>query len=318
MAHNFRGSFAVTVTPFTEDGSRLDIPAWRRFLDWQLAEGVPGIIILGTTGEFLTISDDERFEFVEATVKHIDKRIPVLVGTMNAHTPRAVRHSVEAEKRGADGFMIIPPYYYTPTDDETFAYYKAICDKTSLPIMLYNNPYTSNTDMSAKLVGRLTRSFEQIRYIKEASQDMARVYDIIEETNGVMNVFAGQRIVESYLYGAVGYVNPWGNYFPRASTRICDFCAQGRWDDAKKIERLINRINAVIVAGHPMYGHQCYSKAIAAAQGYPVGDVRPPLTTFRELGEEGQQRVKDIMTLIRELDRLMVDLDGGASRQAAE
>ncbi len=318
MAHNFRGSFAVTVTPFTEDGSRLDIPAWRRFLDWQLAEGVPGIIILGTTGEFLTISDDERFEFVEATVKHIDKRIPVLVGTMNAHTPRAVRHSVEAEKRGADGFMIIPPYYYTPTDDEIFAYYKAICDKTSLPIMLYNNPYTSNTDMSAKLVGRLTRSFEQIRYIKEASQDMARVYDIIEETNGVMNVFAGQRIVESYLYGAVGYVNPWGNYFPRASTRICDFCAQGRWDDAKKIERLINRINAVIVAGHPMYGHQCYSKAIAAAQGYPVGDVRPPLTTFRELGEEGQQRVKDIMTLIRELDRLMVDLDGGASRQAAE
>ena len=318
MAHNFRGSFAVTVTPFTEDGSRLDIPAWRRFLDWQLAEGVPGIIILGTTGEFLTISDDERFEFVEATVKHIDKRIPVLVGTMNAHTPRAVRHSVEAEKRGADGFMIIPPYYYTPTDDETFAYYKAICDKTSLPIMLYNNPYTSNTDMSAKLVGRLTMSFEQIRYIKEASQDMARVYDIIEETNGVMNVFAGQRIVESYLYGAVGYVNPWGNYFPRASTRICDFCAQGRWDDAKKIERLINRINAVIVAGHPMYGHQCYSKAIAAAQGYPVGDVRPPLTTFRELGEEGQQRVKDIMTLIRELDRLMVDLDGGASRQAAE
>ena len=203
MAHNFRGSFAVTVTPFTEDGSRLDIPAWRRFLDWQLAEGVPGIIILGTTGEFLTISDDERFEFVEATVKHIDKRIPVLVGTMNAHTPRAVRHSVEAEKLGADGFMIIPPYYYTPTDDEIFAYYKAICDKTSLPIMLYNNPYTSNTDMSARLVGRLTRSFEQIRYIKEASQDMARVYDIIEETNGVMNVFAGQRIVESYLYGAV-------------------------------------------------------------------------------------------------------------------
>ena len=140
MAHNFRGSFAVTVTPFTGDGSRLDIPAWRRFLDWQLAEGVPGIIILGTTGEFLTISDDERFEFVEATVKHIDKRIPVLVGTMNAHTPRAVRHSVEAEKLGADGFMIIPPYYYTPTDDEIFAYYKAICDKTSLPIMLYNNP----------------------------------------------------------------------------------------------------------------------------------------------------------------------------------
>jgi 4-hydroxy-tetrahydrodipicolinate synthase len=320
MTHRFRGSYAVTVTPFTEDGGAIDIPAWKRFLDWQLAEGVPGIIILGTTGEFLTITDEERTQFVEATVKYINKRIPVLVGTMNAYTRRAVRYSVEAEKLGADGLMIIPPYYYTPTDDEIFAYYKAICEKVSLPIMLYNNPFTSNVDMSAKLVARLTRSFEQIRYIKEASQDIARVYDIIEETDGVMNVFAGQRIVESYLYGAVGYVNPWGNYFPRASTRICDFCAEGRWEDAKKIERLINRINAIIAAGHPTYGHQCYSKAVAAAQGCPVGDVRPPLTTFKALGAEGKERVGQVMAVIRELDRLMVELDGDRSsvRHAAE
>ncbi len=310
MAHHFRGSFSVTVTPFTEDGKRLDIPAWKRFLDWQLAEGVPGIIILGTTGEFLTLTDDERTQFVEATVKHIRKRIPVMVGAMNAYTPNAVRYAAEAEKLGADGLMILPPYYYTPTDDEIFGYYKAICEKVSLPIMLYNNPFTSHVDMSAKLVGRLTRSFEQIRYIKEASQDMARVYDIVEETDGVMNVFAGQRIVESYLYGAVGYVNPWGNYFPRASTRICDFCAEGRWEDAKKIERLINKINAVIVEGHPRYGHQCYSKAVAAAQGYPVGDVRPPITTFKSLGKEGETRVKKIMAVIRELDRLMDKIDG--------
>ena len=320
MTHKFRGSFAVTVTPFTEDGGKLDIPAWKRFLDWQLAEGVPGIIILGTTGEFLTLTDDERTQFVEATVKHINKRIPVLVGSMNAYTPKAVGYSAEAEKLGADGLMIIPPYYYTPTDDEIFGYYKAICEQVSLPIMLYNNPYTSNVDMSAKLVARLTRAFEQIRYIKEASQDMARVYDIIEETEGVMNVFAGQRIVESYLYGAVGYVNPWGNYFPRASTRICDLCAAGRWEDAKKIERLINRINAALMEGHPTYGHQCYSKAVAAAQGYPVGDVRPPLTTFKQLGAEGEQRVRDIMSVIRELDTLIEKIDGkpSAIQHAAE
>jgi 4-hydroxy-tetrahydrodipicolinate synthase len=320
MTHRFRGSYAVTVTPFTEDGGAIDIPAWKRFLDWQLAEGVPGIIILGTTGEFLTLTDEERTQFVEATVKYINKRIPVLVGTMNAYTPRAVCNSIEAEKLGADGLMIIPPYYYTPTDDEVFGYYKAICEKVSLPIMLYNNPFTSNVDMSAKLVARLTKSFEQIRYIKEASQDMARVYDIIEETDGVMNVFAGQRIVESYLYGAVGYVNPWGNYFPRASTRICDFCAEGRWEDAKKIERLINRINAIIMAGHPTYGHQCYSKAVAAAQGYPVGDVRPPLTTSKALGAEGKERVAQVMAVIRELDKLMTELDrkGSAAQQAAE
>jgi 4-hydroxy-tetrahydrodipicolinate synthase len=273
---------------------------------------------LGTTGEFLTLTDDERGEFVEATVAHIRKRIPVLVGTMNAYTPRAVRYSREAEALGADGLMIIPPYYYTPTEDEIFNYYRAICESVSLPIMLYNNPFTSNVDMSAKLVGRLTRSFAQIRYIKEASQDMARVYDIIEETEGVMNVFAGQRVVESYLFGAVGYVNPYGNYIPRASTRICDFCAAGRYEDAKRIERMINRIYAIIQDGHPTYGHQCYSKALAAAAGYPVGDVRAPLTTFKELGAEGEERVSAVMAVMQELDRLMDELDGaGRSMPAA-
>ena len=240
-----------------------------------------------------------------------------MVGTMNAYTPRAVRYSREAEELGADGLMIVPPYYYTPTEDEIFGYYKAICEAVSLPIMLYNNPFTSNVDMSAKLVGRLTRAFEQIRYIKEASQDISRVYEIIEETEGVMNVFAGERIVESYLLGAVGYVNPYGNYIPRASHRICDFITEGRLEDAKRIERVINRMQAIINEGHPTYGHQCYSKALAAAAGYPVGDVREPLTTFKALGREGEERVAKLTAIMRELDALMAELDG-KRLQAAE
>src|SRR5262245_64140558 len=309
MPKQFRGSYTVTITPFTADGKKIDIAAWKRFVDWQLKMGVHGTMILGNTGEVLTVSDEERRLFVETTVKHVRARMHVLVGTMNAYTPNAVRYSREAEELGADGLMIIPPYYYTPTDDEIFNYYKAICEKVSIPIMLYNNPFTSNVDMSASLVTRLTRDFEQIRYIKEASQDMARVYDIIEETQGVMNVFAGQRIVESYLYGAVGYVNPYGNYIPRASTRICELCAEGRFEEAKRIERLINRIYAIIQNGHPTYGHQCYSKALAAAQGYPVGDVRPPLTTFRELGSEGEARVAKVMEVVRELDSVVDAID---------
>jgi 4-hydroxy-tetrahydrodipicolinate synthase len=310
MSHNFRGSYTVTITPFNEDRTEIDIPAWKSFLDWQLSVGVPGIIILGTTGEFLTITDDERQMFVEETVKYIDKRIPVLVGSMNAHTPNAVRYSHEAEQLGADGLMIIPPYYYTPTDDEIFNYYKAICEKVSIPIMLYNNPFTSNVDMSAKLVGRLTRAFEQVRYIKEASQEMGRVYDIVEASDGVMNVFAGQRIVESYALGAVGYVNPYGNYIPRATVRICDFIVEGRVEDAKRIQRLIGQIDAIIQEGHPTYGHQCYSKALCEVAGYPVGDVRAPLTTFKELGQEGRDRVAQITPIMQKLDELMDELDG--------
>src|SRR4051794_5528029 len=89
MGHEFRGSYTVAITPFTEDGRAVDEPAWRRFLDWQLDVGVPGLIVLGSTGEFLAVSDGERTQLVEAAVNYIGGRIPVLVGTMNAHTPNA-------------------------------------------------------------------------------------------------------------------------------------------------------------------------------------------------------------------------------------
>ena len=309
MNNNFRGSFTVAVTPFTEDLANIDFSAWHKFLDWQLSEGVPGIIILGTTGEFLTIKDEERQEFVESTVNHIKNRIPVLVGTANAHTPNAVRYSKEAEELGADGLMISPPYYYTPTHDEIFNYYKEICEQVSIPIMLYNNPFTTNVDMPPKLIAKLTKDFEQIRYIKEASMDAARVFDIIVATNGIMNVFAGERIVESYLLGAVGYVNPYGNHIPKASTRICEMMTDGRVSEAKRIQHLIDEIQEVIGEGHPTYGHQCYSKALAAFAGYPVGDVRPPLTTFKELGNEGEERVEKISSLIGKLNILVDELD---------
>ena len=309
MTHHFRGSYTVAVTPFTEDLSNIDFEAWRNFLDWQLNIGVPGIIILGTTGEFLTIRDEERQAFVESTVQHVNQRVPVLVGTMNAHTPTAVRYSKEAEELGADGLMILPPYYYTPTHEEIYNYYKAICEKVSLPIMLYNNPFTSNIDMPTRLVADLTKSFEQVRYIKEASMDAARVFDIIEATDGVMNVFAGERVVESYLMGAVGYVNPYGNYIPRASSRFCEMMINGQVTEAKEIQHSIDAMQEVIGEGHPTYGHQCYSKALARAVGYPVGDVRPPLTTFNELGSEGEQRLKKLAAMIEQLDILMDELE---------
>ena len=305
----FRGSYTVTITPFTEDRSAVDVAALERFLDWQLESGVPGVILLGTTGEFLTVSEAERELIVGTAVEHIGGRIPVLVGTMNAHTPTAVRHSRSAEALGADGLMIAPPYYYTPTEDEIFRYYAAIADAVTLPIMLYNNPVTTNVDMPARLVGRLTRALENVRYIKEASMDVGRVFDVVEETEGVMGVFAGERIVESFLLGAVGYVNPYGNYIPRASARIWDLLVEGRLEDAKRIQRLINGIDHVIAAGHPTYGHQCYSKALAAAAGQPVGDVREPLTTFAALGEEGRERVAELLPLLERLDALVDRLE---------
>lgn len=311
MTKEFRGSYTVSVTPFTEDGSAIDVGALKDFLDWQLDVGVPGIIALGSTGEFLAVNDEERRLIVDVYVNHIDGRIPVLIGAMNAHTPNAVRYSREAEEQGADGLMLIPPYYYTPTEDEIFNYYAAVDEAVSIPVMLYNNPVTSNVDMSAALVARLCRSLESVQYIKESSLDLARVRDVIEASDGEMKVYAGERIVDSYLLGAIGYVNPYGNYIPVPSYRIFDLLDQGRIEEALVIQRLIDRIDHIIAEGHPTYGHQCYSKALAAMAGHPVGDVRAPLTTFPALGEEGRRRTAKMKVLIDELESYVAGLDFG-------
>jgi 4-hydroxy-tetrahydrodipicolinate synthase len=301
---DFRGSYTVSVTPFTADGSTVDLDAQRRFIDWQLECGVPGLIVFGSTGEFLAVSGAERTALVAATVEHVNGRIPVMVGTMNAYTPNAVRYSQEAQELGADGLMIAPPYYYTPTEDEICRYYEAICDAVDLPIMLYNNPVTTNVDISAALVAKLTAELENIRYIKEASLDVGRVYDIVELTGGAMNVFAGERVVESYLLGAVGYVNPYGNYAPRASVLICELMAGGHVEQAREIERRLDAIDHTIAAGHPTYGHQCYSKALPAVAGVPMGEVRAPLTPYSSLGAEGEAVVAKVSALMDELDEL--------------
>ena len=311
MAKEFRGSYTVTVTPFTQDSSAIDVGALKGFLDWQLDCGVPGVIALGSTGEFLAVNDEERRLLVDTYVNHIDGRIPVIIGTMNAHTPNAVRYSREAEAQGADGLMIIPPYYYTPTEDEIFNYYAAIDEAISIPVMLYNNPVTSNVDMSAALVARLCNNLESIQYIKESSLHLSRVREVIEASNGRMKVYAGEWVVDSYLLGAIGYVNPYGNYLPLASGRIFDLLDAGRIDDARSIWRLIEQIDHIIAAGHPTYGHQCYSKALAALVGHPMGDVRAPLTTFPELGAEGQRRVSEMKVLIDQLDALCASLGVG-------
>lgn len=302
MSKPFAGSYTVTVTPFKDDASAIDVSRLRAFLDWQLEEGVPGIIVLGTTGEFITLTQEERRLMVDETVKHVDGRIPVLVGTMNASTAVAVAQSIEAEELGADGFMTLPPYYYTPTDDEMYRYYEAIANATSVPIMLYNNPVTSNVDMSAELVARLAKDFENISYIKESSQDLARVRDVIELAGDDMVIYAGERVVDSFLLGAEGYVNPYGNYIPRASAGIWDLLTSGRIDEARHIERLIHRFDAIIAEGHPTYGHQCYSKRLTMRAGYPMGPVRAPLTTFDQLGSEGEDRLARIGAIIDDLN----------------
>ena len=300
-----RGSYTVTYTPFTEGGAGIDFAALDKFIDWQIEEGSHGLIALGSIGQFLAIDDDERTAIVETYVKKCKGRVPVLVGTMNARTENAVRYSKEAEALGAQGVMITPPYYYTPTEDEIFEYYHQISEAISIPIMLYNNPITTNVDMSAAFVARLTKAFENIRYIKEATGHADRVYDIVRLTDGVMNCFAGNRVYECFLFGATGYVSPPGNYAPRPAVAMWEMLERGEMETAKKISDGFVDFFEAIFEGCDPYGYLSDSHALCRLAGHPMGDVRPPHTPHKALGESAVKRVADLKRMLDQVEALV-------------
>ena len=216
---NFSGCYTVMVTPFSEDGSKVDYSALRKCVDWQIDNGVPGLIPLGSTGEFLSVTEDERREIIKTVVEQSDGRAVVLAGTADEWTKKSVRFSREAEDLGADGVMVIPPYYSSPTDDELLEHYRQIGDAINIPIMVYNNPNTANVDLSPELLGRLSE-LNNVDYVKESSGDVTRVREIDRLSEGRMTVFSGYHAYDSFLVGAKGYVSVCGNIVPKLSSDL--------------------------------------------------------------------------------------------------
>ena len=272
MATKLRGTYTVLITPFTPDGSSVDLKALASLVDWQIAEGIHGLIPLGSTGEFLSLSDEEKTAVAETTIKSARGRVPVLIGTGAESTTDVVRYSREAERLGADGVMIIPPFYSSPTEDELFHHYKTVGDAISLPIMIYNNPATANVDMKPELVARLSR-IDNIRYIKESTLEVTRVRDIIELCGDRMTVFAGILGYESFWLGAEGWVAVCSNLLPRESADLFSLVADRR--DQPAALDLYKRILPVVrwVGGHRFVSA---TKAGFNMMGRTVGPPRPP------------------------------------------
>jgi 4-hydroxy-tetrahydrodipicolinate synthase len=259
------------VTPFDARGE-VDVGAWIRFVNWQISEGIHGLIPLGSTGEFLSLSDAEH-ETVAATVIQASRgRVPVLIGTGAEDTREVVRLSRRAEALGADGVMIIPPFYSTPTDDELFHHYKTVGDAIGIPIMIYNNPATANVDLRPPLVARLS-DIPNCRYIKESTLEVTRVRDIIRLCGERMQVFGGILGFESFVEGAVGWVAVASNVIPNALARLFELVA----DQQKIVEA--RRLYLDYLPLIEFVGGQAYvagTKALLAHMGMNVGLPRPP------------------------------------------
>jgi 4-hydroxy-tetrahydrodipicolinate synthase len=271
MSTPFRGTYTVMITPFDEAG-RLDLPALTAFTDWQISEGIHGLIPLGSTGEFLSLTEEEREAVARTVIETAAGRVPVLVGTGAEWTDTVVRDSRAAEAMGADGVMIIPPFYSTPTEDELFRHYEQIASAISLPIMIYNNPATANVDMTPPIVARLSQ-IDNVSYIKESTLEVTRIRDILELCGDRMTVFGGILGFESFVEGAEGWVAVGSNVMPRAFAELFTLTADIRDYDAARA--LYRRILPVIrmVGGHH---YVSATKAALKILGRNVGGPRAP------------------------------------------
>ena len=274
------------VTPFN-DSSELDESALRRMVDWQIERGTHGLIPLGSTGEFLSLNHAERSRVAEIVVEQAAGRVPVLVGSAAEWTDEAVKLSRAAEAAGADGLMIIPPYYSSPSEDEVYTHFARIGSAVSIPIMVYNNPFTSNVDLSPELLARLS-TIDAVRYVKESSGDVGRVARIHDLTDGRMTVFAGYKPWESLRAGAQGYVSVFANIAPDLSAKLFDVTTmeQAIGPGSELNDKITPLLDAI--AG------DLYVSATKAALnliGQPVGDPRPPRLPLPEKRREALSEV---------------------------
>lgn len=271
MPKPFRGVFTVMITPIDADG-KVNLPALAAFTDWQIREGVHGLIPLGSTGEFLSLSDQDWDNVARTVIQTAAGRVPVLIGTGAEDTREAVRLSCKAEALGADGVMIIPPFYSTPTDDELVTHYRTIARSISIPIMVYNNPATSNVDMKPELLARIAE-IDGCDYVKESTLEVTRIRDIVRLAGDKMTPFGGILGFESFVMGAQGWVAVASNVAPAAMSRIFTLAAdEKKYDEARALYlEWLPIIQAV--------GGQAYvagSKALLNHMGFAAGSPLPP------------------------------------------
>ncbi|MEE4279963.1 MAG: dihydrodipicolinate synthase family protein [Halieaceae bacterium] len=270
--HDFVGTYTVMVTPFTPDGSGIEEGVLRDFVDWQIEQGIGGLIPLGSTGEVLSLSDEERHRVAKVSIEQARGRVPVLIGVAAENPLQVLRYARDAQELGAQGLLAIPPFYSTPTDDEVYAHYRCIGEGVSIPIMVYNNPAITNIDLSPALIARLA-DIPNVAYVKESTLEVTRVRDLVAMAGDRLGVFGGVLGFESFLDGACGWTAVGANVLPNEFQAMYRHCVAER--DIDSAQRLYRRLLPLIdLVGGPRYVSA--TKSLLARLGWPVGPPRLP------------------------------------------
>ena len=273
----FEGSGVAIVTPYTENG--IDYGKLGELIDWQIENSTDAIIICGTTGESSTMTDAERRKTIEFAVKRANKRIPVIAGTGSNNTAYSIELSKYAEEVGADGLLIVTPYYNKCTQKGAVAHYKAIADAVKLPIILYNVPGRTGFCLKAATVLELSK-IENIKAIKEASGDISLAADIARLCGEDFYMYSGNddMTVPILSLGGRGVISVIANILPKDTHDMVMAFLNGDVKEARRAQLGMNGlVNALFIETNPIP-----IKTAMNLMGMNVGQFRLPLTDMEE------------------------------------
>ncbi|MBQ3406632.1 MAG: 4-hydroxy-tetrahydrodipicolinate synthase [Lachnospiraceae bacterium] len=279
----FRGSGVAIVTPMKENGE-VNYDSYEALLEDQIKNHTDAIITVGTSGEAPTLDDDEHLEVIKFTVEVVKGRIPVIAGTGSNNTAHAIMMSEESEKLGADGLLLVTPYYNKATQGGLIAHYSAIAQSTKLPCIVYNVPSRTGTTVQPKTMMEIAKRNPNVTAIKEASGNFSAIAELAHLSDGMIDIYSGNddQVVPLCALGGVGVISVLANVAPQQTHDMVQYCLDGNFAEAAKIQLAAQPlISALFCEVNPIP-----VKAALNMQGFNVGSPRLPLTEMEPAHKE--------------------------------
>lgn len=248
----FKGSMVALVTPFS--GGKLDERKLRELVDWHVREGTSAVVPVGTTGESATLDHQEHERVIAVVVEQAAKRIQVLAGTGSNSTDEAIRLTRAARAIGADGGLVITPYYNRPTQEGLVRHYEAIAKSVSFPMVIYNVPARTGVNILPETIERLA-GIESFVGVKEASGSMSQIIELIDRVGDRMDVISGDDLLTHPIMavGGKGVISVSANIIPRLMAEMVDFNLVGEWDRGYEVHRkLVPLLRALSLETNPI------------------------------------------------------------------
>lgn len=284
----YKGAMSALVLPFRN--GKIDEEAYREFIEWQIQEGIQGLVPCGTTGESATLTYAEHEQAINICIDQVKKRVPVIAGCGSNNTLDAIAFTEFAKKAGADAAMLITPYYNKPTQEGLFRHYKAINDAVSLSLFVYNVPSRTGCNVCPSTMARMYKELPNIIGIKEATGNLAQVSNLIELTDDKFVVLIGDdhTVLSSLALGAMGTISVTSNVMPKAVSSLCNAWFDGNVEEARRLHYLIGPLNrAMFIETNPIP-----VKTALYLMGKMDIEMRLPLC---ELSKESEEQLSAVM-----------------------